>query len=167
MAWHSNTTICWKLDNKCVLSMSTSLNVTSASAVLPLWSDCPPHPSSMGAEPTVLQATWREQASTKNFLRDVLCCNSRVAVTRLLRMLCRQPMKHSAKKSCASLASERDTHTHKCRCARELKKLTATQNRTINFQFIVDQRQTVRDMTVCLHHLTKPQALGNDSKWSE
>ena len=30
MSWHSNPTTCWKLENKCVLSMSASLNVISA-----------------------------------------------------------------------------------------------------------------------------------------
>ena len=32
MSWHSNPTTCLKLDNKCVLSMSASLNVINASA---------------------------------------------------------------------------------------------------------------------------------------
>ena len=45
-----------------VPKMSARVNVTSESALLPLWSDCPPRPSSTGAEPTMLQATWREQA---------------------------------------------------------------------------------------------------------
>ena len=45
-----------------VPKMSARVNVTSESDLLPLWSDCPPRPSSTGAEPTMLQATWREQA---------------------------------------------------------------------------------------------------------
>ena len=45
-----------------VQKMNARVNVTSESAVLPLWSDCPPRPSSTGAEPTMFQATWREQA---------------------------------------------------------------------------------------------------------
>ena len=94
--------------------------------------------------------------STKNFLRDVSCCNSRVAVTRLLCMLCQQTMKHSAKKWSASLAPQRDTctHTQMPMCG-ELNKLTATQNRTVNFQFLVDQRQTMRDTTVCFSRIPK------------
>ena len=62
MTWHSNTTICLKLTNQCVLSMCTLLNVIGARVLLPLWSDCPHHPSSMEAELTVLQAAWREHA---------------------------------------------------------------------------------------------------------
>ena len=37
----------------------------------------------------------------------------------------------------------------------------------VSAQFIVDHKQTVRDMTICLHHLTKSQALGNDPTWCE
>ena len=43
-------------------NMNARVNVTSESALLPLWSGCPPRRSSTGAEPTMLQATWREQA---------------------------------------------------------------------------------------------------------
>ena len=149
MAWHSNTTTCLKLDNKCVLSMSTSLNVINARVILTLWSDCTLHP-------------FIDEGRTHRVASNMAGTS---AVTHLLRMLCPQPMKHSSKKWCASLAPERDTHT-KCRYARELKQLTATHNRTINFQF-VDQRRTVRDMTVCLHRLTKYQAHDNDSNWCE
>ena len=42
--------------------MSARVNVTSESALSLLWSDCPHRPSSTGVEPTMLQATWREQA---------------------------------------------------------------------------------------------------------
>ena len=42
--------------------MNARVNVTNESAPLPLWSGCPPRPSSTGSEPTMLQATWREQA---------------------------------------------------------------------------------------------------------
>ena len=45
-----------------VPKMSARVNVTSENALLPLWSDCPHRPSSTGAGPTMLQATWREQA---------------------------------------------------------------------------------------------------------
>ena len=55
--------------------------------------------------------------STKNFFRDVSCSNSRVAVTRLLRMLRRQPMRHSAKKPCASNAQKHETQTNADVCA--------------------------------------------------
>ena len=126
LSWHSNPTTCLKLDNKCVLSMSASLDAMSASAILPLWSDCPLHPSSMGRRTHHVAGT--NAPSTKNCFRDALCCSSRVAVTA-----------HALPISSETLREEvvRDTYTHKCRCARELKKLTATQNRTINFQFIV------------------------------
>ena len=99
--------------------MSASLNVPSASAVLLLWSDCPHHPSSMGAEPTVLQATWREQAHrarrTSLETCHVATHGSQWPVLR------RQPMKHSAKKSCASHLHTNTTH-NKCRCVRELEQ---------------------------------------------
>ena len=88
---------------------SLQLARTGMSDILPLWSDCPPHPSSMGAESTMAGTS---APSTKNFLRDVSCCNKRVAVTRLPRMLRRQLMKHSAKKSCASLAKKSTRHKH-------------------------------------------------------
>ena len=55
--------------------------------------------------------------STKNFLRNVPCCNTQVAVTRLPRMLRRQLMKHSAKKSCASLEEMHETQTRADVCA--------------------------------------------------
>ena len=42
--------------------MNARVNVTSESALLPLLSGCPPERSSTEAEPTMLQATWREQA---------------------------------------------------------------------------------------------------------
>ena len=45
-----------------VQKMTARVNVTSESALLPLCSHCPLRPSSTGAEPTMLQATWREQA---------------------------------------------------------------------------------------------------------
>ena len=51
MSWHPNPTTCLKLENKCVLSMSASLNVISASAVLPLWSDCLPTRHRWGPNP--------------------------------------------------------------------------------------------------------------------
>ena len=114
MSWHSKPTTCLKFDNKCVLSMSASLNVIGVSALLPLWSDCThTHPSSMGGRTHHVASNMvgTGAPSTKNFLGDVSCCNSRVAVTRLLRILCRGPMKHSAKESCASFAQKHETQT--------------------------------------------------------
>ena len=112
MSWYSNPTTCLKLDNKCHLSMSTPLNVISAMVLSPLWSHCPP----------TLHRVARNMAGTntpsmKNFLRDVSCCDSRVAMTCLFRVLCRQPMKHSAMKSCASLAQKHERQTHADVCA--------------------------------------------------
>ena len=84
----------------------------SESALLSLWSDCPPRPSSTGTHHVASNTAGTNAPSTENFLRDVLCFKSGVAVTRLLRMLRRQPTKHSGKKSCASLAQKRETQTH-------------------------------------------------------
>ena len=47
---------------KSVQMMTADVNATRANVFLPLWSDCPLHPSSIEAEPTMLEATWREQA---------------------------------------------------------------------------------------------------------
>ena len=46
----------------CALVWVGLVNLRKLNAVLPLWSDCPHRRSSTEAEPTMLQATWREQA---------------------------------------------------------------------------------------------------------
>ena len=51
MSWQSNPTTCLKLDNKSVQKMKARMNVIITSAVLLLWSGCPPRPSSTRPKP--------------------------------------------------------------------------------------------------------------------
>ena len=52
MSWQSNPTTCLKLDNKSVQKMTARANVIiSESAILLLWSGCPPRPSSTRPKP--------------------------------------------------------------------------------------------------------------------
>ena len=60
--WTQHLRSCANMWRNGVQKMTARVNVTSESALLPLCSHCPLRPSSTGAEPTMLQATWREQA---------------------------------------------------------------------------------------------------------
>ena len=83
--------------------------------------------------------------STKNFLKDVLCCNSRAHETRLLRMLCSRTSEKLREEIVRITGREaRDTNT--CRCVRELKQFDATLNARRSHHVSLDIKLHVRTL---------------------
>ena len=111
---HLKTLLCGGL--LCIGMDRSGEKLSKLSAVLPLWSDCPLRTVIDGGRTYHVASNMAGTSApgTKNFLRDVSYCNSRVAMTRLLRMLRLELVKRSSKKSCASLTYKTQTYADVC-----------------------------------------------------